>query len=113
MAAIGFLFGPVGRWLLIGLLFMGWTVYQREQAATKARNECQAEQVQKTLEEVLRQRDAFEAALKQAEENAEIARREVEMLEDEKDKIQQDLGTAGEERCDIPDAITKRLSGIK
>ena len=69
---LAFITSPLGRWVLIGLAFLAWTAYQRDQAADRARQECQAEQLQKTVDELQRQRDAAEAARKAAEEQAHV-----------------------------------------
>ena len=65
---IAFVTSPLGRWVVIGLAFLAWTAYQRDQAADRARQECQAEQLQKTVDELERQRDAAREALEEAEE---------------------------------------------
>ena len=53
-ALLGFVTSPLGRWVVIGLAFLAWTAYQRDQAADRARQECQAEQLQKTVDELQR-----------------------------------------------------------
>lgn len=112
-AFLAFAVGPVGRWLVIGLAFLAWTAYQRDQAADKARQECQAEQLQKTVDELQRQRDAAEAARKAAEEQAARTAAEMEQLENERDQIVIDLQDAAGESCRIPDSALERLRDIR
>lgn len=110
---ITFSFGPIGRWLVIGLAFLAWTAYQRNQAADRARSECQAEQLQKTIIEITRQREAAKAALKAAESLAEITRVELEALERARDEIVAELDASKDDLCVIGDDLRKRLSDIK
>lgn len=114
MAALAaFAFGPIGRWLLIGLAFLAWTAHQRNQAADRAREECQAEQLQNTVDEITRQRDAARAALTAAQEREQQARDEMSGLEKERDEIVAELAEAGQDSCRIPDATLDRLRDIR
>lgn len=112
-ALLAFAVGPVGRWIVIGLAFLAWTAYQRDQAADKARQECPAEQLQKTVDELQRQRDAAEAARKAAEEQAARTAAEMEQLENERDQIVIDLQDAAGDTCRIPDSALERLRNIR
>lgn len=112
-ALLGFIASPIGRWVLIGLAFLAWTAYQRDQAADRARDECQAEQLQKTVDELQRQRDAAEAARKVAEEQAARTAAEMEQLENERDQIVIDLQDAAGDTCRIPDSALERLRNIR
>lgn len=112
-ALLGFIASPLGRWVLIGLAFLAWTAYQRDQAADRARDECQAEQLQKTVDELQRQRDAAEAARKAAEEQAARTAAEMEQLENERDQIVIDLQDAAGDTCRIPDSALERLRNIR
>lgn len=112
-ALLGFIASPIGRWVLIGLAFLAWTAYQRDQAADRARDECQAEQLQKTVDELQRQRDAAEAARKAAEEQAARTAAEMEQLENERDQIVIDLQDAAGDTCRIPDSALERLRNIR
>lgn len=112
-ALLGFIASPIGRWVLIGLAFLAWTAYQRDQAADRARDECQAEQLQKTVDELQRQRDAAEAARKAAEEQAARTAAEMERLENERDQIVIDLQDAAGDTCRIPDSALERLRNIR
>lgn len=112
-ALLGFAFGPVGRWLLIGAAVLAWTVAQRHDAATKARAECRADQLQATLDETIRQREIAEAALKLAQDRSEQAQIELDQLEAENDQIKADLGAERGRECRVPRNATKRLRNIK
>lgn len=109
----GFAIGPIGRWVLVGLAVLAWTAYTRHDAAVKARAECQAAQLQTTLDEVLRQQDVGEAALKLAQERADAAQIELQELADENVRIKSELGVAAADGCRVPRAATKRLHNIK
>lgn len=110
---LSFFLGPIGRWVLIILAFVAWTAYQRDQAADAAREECQAEQLQKTLTEVLRQRDAAQAALAEAERQKAETEREMDSLEEERNAILRELADRGVGACDIPDDVLERLRNIR
>ena len=112
-ALVGFIASPLGRWVLIGLAFLAWTAYQRDQAADRARQGCQAEQLQKTVDELQRQRDAAEAARVAAEEQAARTEAELEQLEKDSEQIVIDLQEAAGESCRIPDSALERLRDIR
>lgn len=99
---------------LIALLFVVYTVWQREQAASKAREECQAETFKKTLIETERQLKAANDAIEKAEKQIAVddmatARRtkELESINADAKKL------ATPKSCGIPKSITDRLSAIK
>jgi septal ring factor EnvC (AmiA/AmiB activator) len=112
-AAWAFIASPIGRWVVIGFLLVGWTVYQREQAADKARDECQDEQLQKTVDEITRQRDAARQALADAETQRQKTEAEMEQLENERDRIVSDLQERAADSCVIPDDAIERLRNIR
>lgn len=99
---------------LIALVFVLYTVWQREQAASKAREECQAETIQKTLTETKRQLREAQEAIADAEKQiaaddmaaAERAK-ELESINADAKKM------AGSKSCGIPKSITDRLSRIQ
>lgn len=111
-ALISFAFSPIGRWVMIGLAVLAFVAYQREQAASDARESCQADQLRQTLEEVTRQREAAREALADAEEQAEQTEAELEQLENDRDQIIADLET-GADTCTVPDDIVERLRDIR
>ena len=113
-ALLAFFLGPVGRWVAIGIAIVAWTAYQRDQAADKAREQCQTEQLRKTLQEIARQRDAAKAALEEAEKQAAISRSEMSDLERERDELIAEQAKAPPDRaCIIPDDVRKRLLNIR
>ena len=107
-----FITRPLGRWVLIGLAFLAWTAYQRDQAADRARQECQAEQLQKTVDELQRQRDAAQQALEEAEKRARETEQEMQQLETARDQIVDQLENAGDS-CRVPDSAIERLRNIR
>lgn len=111
-ALLAFAVGPIGRWIVIGLAFLAWTAYQRDQAADKAREECQAEQLQKTVDELQRQRDAARQALAEAEARQQQTEAEMKELEDARDRIVEELENAGDS-CRVPDSTIERLRDIR
>lgn len=113
LSVVSFVTGPVGRWVAIGLAFLVWTAYQREMAATDARNECQAEQLQKTLDEVQRQRDIAQEAVRDAERRANSTEQELAELEASRDQIIFDLKEHAESSCVVPSDVIERLRLIR
>lgn len=111
-ALLGFVTSPLGRWVVIGLAFLAWTAYQRDQAADRARQECQAEQLQKTVDELQRQRDAAKEALEEAEKRAQQTEQEMQQLEAARDQIVDQLENAGDS-CRVPDSAIERLRNIR
>ena len=111
-ALLGFIASPLGRWVVIGLAFLAWTAYQRDQAADRARQECQAEQLQKTVDELQRQRDAAKEALAEAEKRAQQTEQEMQQLEAARDQIVDQLENAGDS-CRVPDSTIERLRNIR
>lgn len=109
---LSFFATPFGRVALIGVALLGWTLYQRDLAADKAREECQAEQLQKTVEELIRQRNAAQEAAKRAAEQAAATREELMELQSEFEAIQltQEEGDAS---CHIPESVLNRLRNIR
>jgi hypothetical protein len=108
-----FISTPLGRVVAIGLALVIWTAYQRDQAADKAREECRAEQMEATIAEMERQRDAALTALREAEAQAARTRAEMQRLEEEQDAIIDDLADRGATACAIPDDILERLRNIR
>lgn len=98
---------------LIALLFITYTVWQREQAASKAREECQAEQLADTLKETKRQLEAANEALAAAEK--QIAADDMAAAQRAKDleSINADAKKLGTKSCAIHKSITDRLSAIR
>lgn len=110
---LGFFLSPLGKTVAVIALLAAWTVYQRDQAADRAREECQAEQLQKTVDELLRQRDAARQALADAEKQQSATDAEMATLEAERDDILKQLAEQKVPSCRIPDATRKRLRDIR
>ena len=109
----GRLTGGIGLYVMLGAALLAWTVYTRHDAATKAKAECRAEQIQAALNEVLRQQDIAEAALKLAQERADAAQIELQELERENTQIKSELGAAAADVCRVPRDATRRLRNIR
>ena len=109
---IPFLTSPLGKVLIVILALGAWTVYQREQAANKAREECQSEQLKKTLDETLRQTKAAEDALEDAREQAEKTKLENDDLATQLEQIKEQTVKLTNS-CAVPDDVRRRLSDIK
>ncbi len=107
------LLGPLGKYLLIGLVVVGWTLYQRHDAATKAREECQAEQLRAEIAEIKRQQDATEAALAAAEKQQQTTDAELASLEAERDQIKKDAAAASGQSCKFAKSTLQRLRNIR
>lgn len=119
-AVVGFFFSPLGRVIAIVAVLAAWTIYQRDQAADRAREECQAEQLQKTLDEVRRQLDAAQRVVADAEKQQAVTDREMAELEKERDSILEQLNAKPDpEKPDakscrrVPDDLRKRLRNIR
>ncbi len=110
---ISFFTSPIGRYALIGAAFLAWTVWQREQAATKAREQCQAETIQRTLEETQRQKEGVEAALEAAKAKAIETDKELAAKDDENARIRREIPKAvAAGPCRIPTRTLDRLRGL-
>lgn len=110
---LGFFLSPLGKAVAVIALLAAWTIYQRDQAADRAREECQAEQLQKTVDELLRQRDVAQQALADAEKQQVVTDREMAVLEAERNDILKQLAEQKIPSCRIPDDIRKRLHDIR
>lgn len=87
-----------------------WTLYQRNDAAKDARAECRAAVIQRTLDEVLRQRDAAQDALAAAEKQSAVDEQELAKMEREKNDL---VAQAKGGICDIDDGDLGRLRDIR
>lgn len=90
-----------------------WTAYQRDQAATDARAECRAAQLEQTISEMERQRREGEDALRAAREQAERTQAELAALEGEHNAILAQLSDRGSGACSIPLDVLDRLRAIQ
>lgn len=110
---MAFLTSPLGRVILIGAALLAWTVYQREQAADRARGACQTETLQRTITEISRQRDALESALLEAEKQSERTEAELRQMEVARDEAMQTLQGHASDSCVIPADALERLRSIR
>ncbi len=113
LGILGIFNSPLGRIAVLAMAFFAWTAYQRDQAADRARQECQAEQLQKTLAEVDRQRVAAVAARKTAEEQQGKTKAELADLEKENARITKELGKSPPATCSVPQRTLDRLRNIR
>jgi signal transduction histidine kinase len=111
---LSLLTGPAGKYILIVVAFIAWTVYQRDQAADRARETCQAETLRETIKELQRQRRAAEEAMKRAAEQAAKTDEELATLRKAYDEALSSIDTElGSASCAIPDDVLERLRNIK
>ena len=109
---IAFHTSPLGK-IAVAVILLGlWTAYQRDQAADKAREECQSEQLRKTLDETLRQSKAAEDALEEARDQAEQTKLENDDLAKQLEQIKEQTVKLTNS-CAVPDDVRRRLSDIK
>lgn len=112
-APLAFLLGPIGRYLLIGVAVLAWTVYQRDQAATKATAQCRAEQAEAVVAEVQRQRLADERINQDAEKQEAVAAQELAALEKSHAETIRDLREDALLSCRVPKRAIQRLQHIR
>lgn len=106
-------FSPVGKIVIGVVAFLLWLGFHDAKVANRARGECQAEQLQKTLDEVERQRDAARLALAEAEKQQQITEDELLALEKTRDEVVASLQDEGKSSCRIPAAAIDRLRNIR
>lgn len=107
------IFSPMGKIIMIGLALLTWTVYQREQAASKATAQCQSEQLRQTIKEMTRQRDQAIAALADAEKRQAADDAALAKLEREGDAIKKDTAPLKKDPCNVPPSATKRMRNVR
>jgi hypothetical protein len=104
---------PVVKFGAVALVILFYTVWQREQAASKAREGCQAEQLSKTLAETRRQLLAAQEVIADTEKRVAADDMAAVRIEKERESINADAKPTEASPCGIPRAITDRLSNIK
>ena len=104
--------GPVGKWVLVALVFAGWTVFHRVDAARQARAECQLGQMEAALAAEQDRAERAEQIAAQARERADEAQAEMAELEMARNAILEELDDQGEQ-CNLPDDLRERLRGIQ
>lgn len=114
MKLVGWIIGSTPGRIILGVIaFLVWLQWHDAKVADRARSECQAETLRRTLQEVQRQKEAAEALLEEARERAEVSQREVDLLEREKDAINEEMAKAGNQCEPVSDAILERLRNIR
>lgn len=108
---LGWAMGPIGKWVLMALLAAGWTVFNRADAARKARAECQLEQTEAALVAERKRADDAEQIVANARERADAAQVELAELETARNELLDELDAQGT-GCDMPDDLRERLLGI-
>lgn len=110
---IKLLTGDVGKVVVIVALFLAWTAYQRNDAAREAREECQADQLQKTVDETRRQLEAANQSAKEARDQAARSEREMAALRRDLESINDDAAQLSSSTCVVPDALRSKLQNIR
>lgn len=104
--------GPVGKWVLLALLVAAWTLFNRVDAARKARADCQLDHVEAALVEEQRKAERAEEIAAEARARADTAEAELAELETARDELLSEFDDqAG--RCALPDDLRDRLLGIQ
>lgn len=109
MDALSFLLSPAGRLLILVIAFIGWTGYQRHDAATEARAECNAEFYQAQITEKDRQLKAARAAADAARERADLTETQLAETKRQADELRKSLSDVP----DIPPDVRERLRNIR
>lgn len=103
--------GPVGTWVVLATLVAGWTVFNRVDAARKARAECQLGHIEAALAAEKDRANRAEQIAADARARASQTQAELAELEKAKDALLEELDDQGAE-CAIPDDIRERLLGV-
>lgn len=109
---ISFLLGPSGRVIMLVVAFLGWTVYQRHDAAGTERDRLTLQYEKAESAEVSRQAAASAASLAAAAARAEASEKRSLELQGIADELENDLSKDGV-TCGIPDDLRKRLLKIR
>jgi septal ring factor EnvC (AmiA/AmiB activator) len=110
---LAFVLSPAGKVILAAMAFFVWLGFHDTKVADRARAECQAAQLEKTLAEMKRQRDAAVQATNAAERQSKKTEAELMELEKTRDEIVASLQDAGKSSCRIPRAALDRLRNIR
>lgn len=102
----------IGKIVIAALALVVWTLYQRDAAADKAREECQAATLRQTVTEITRQREAAKRALEMARDQTKQTTVEMTALQRDHDQLKQDYQDA-QSACAVPDAATRRMRNIR
>lgn len=103
--------GPVGEWVLLAILVAGWTMFNRVDAARKARAECQLGHIEAALAAEKDRANRAERIAADARARASQTQAELAELEKAKNALLEELDGQGAE-CAIPDDLRERLLGV-
>lgn len=106
---IGWLLGPIGKWILIGALVAAWTFGNRIDAARKATAECRLSTLNATIDLERNRVKVAERLADEARARADQTQTELEALE----AITNDIIDNEDGSCAIPDDLRERLLRIR
>lgn len=109
---IGFFTAGWGRWAALALAFTLWTGAVYHKGASSAREECKAEQIQKTLDETLRQLTEAQKAVKEADVQADKSASEILALEIARGRLNVEA-KLNSTPCVFTESIIDQLRDIK
>lgn len=112
-AILSFAFSPLGKIIIGVVAFFIWLAAHDAKVANRARGECQSEQLQRTVDELTRQKNAATAAAAEAEKQSKITEAEMAELEKSRDEVVARLQDAGRSSCHIPSDAIDRLRNIR
>jgi hypothetical protein len=109
---IAFATSTPGKIILGVVAFFVWLSFHDAKVEKRAKTECQAETLKKTLAEIQRQKAAADALLAEAEEQAVASAREIDQLIIEKDRAVAEAKKL--KACEpVPPAVLDRLRSIR
>ena len=105
----GFLFSPAGKFLVVVLAFVLWTMYQRADATAACIERYETEE----LAEANRQAEIAQDIAAAARARADKTEGELTELGLAYEKLKTEIESGEAGSCPIPDDLRKRLLGIK
>lgn len=106
---LGWLVGPIGKWVLVGAILAAWTLGNRIDAARKATAECQLDVLHATIDLERNRARVADRIAAEARARADETRTELETLE----AITREITNTSGDACPIPDDIRERLLRIQ
>lgn len=106
---VGFLVGPIGKWILLSAAITAWTIGNRIDAARIATSDCQLGVLTATIREERQKVLVAEIIADAAKLRAEEAQTELLELEGLTREILSEKGDG----CSVPDNLRERLLRIK
>lgn len=114
IAALKWLVGSTpGRCVLGVIAFFTWLSFHDARVTSRAETRIIAEQQQKALAEIDRQRKVIQSAIDDADKQAAADDRQISSLKADLENTRAKLGSAGKSACNIPDDVTRQLSNVK